>query len=522
MREVSREGRGRLRRAGRAGAVAAALGLAAWAQAFGAAGPKDEALYGEARPEPHVRHVAAGPIRMKFQDGELRYLRVGQREIVRRIYFAVRDERWDTVMPRFTRLQVDAKADAFRIDLGAECRNDLVDYRWTGRIAGAADGTVTFRVEGEAGADFRSPRVGLCVLLGADALAGLDFETEDAAGKTARGRFPERVSPDLLAGEFRALRYATPEGAGVAFRLAATHFGMEDQRNYGDSSYKAYASMPYGRQVAKGEKAAQTLTLRVTGATAAAAPPAGPCRIRIGPAVAGAKVPALLAPAPDGKPRTAPFVEINQHRADHAGAETVSFAYNPASHLPDDDTFMENRPAAADQVRTVRAFAPKARVRVGPITLDSPYPRAGRDPRNRGLFAAAWAAGLVRHLALAGADEAVFCVGPGPVDEVLREMGVLKGRAVLQADAAAGDADAPPVEALAVRADGGGAVVWLSNSTDRAQAVVVEGLGGAAKAALWRLGADGPAASSVPVEGGRLALELGAFEVCRITAAGPD
>jgi hypothetical protein len=192
MREVSREGRGRLRRAGRAGAVAAALGLAAWAQAFGAAGPKDEALYGEARPEPHVRHVAAGPIRMKFQDGELRYLRVGQREIVRRIYFAVRDERWDTVMPRFTRLQVDAKADA------------------------------------------------------------------------------------------------------------------------------------------------------------------------------------------------------------------------------------------------------------------------------------------------------------------------------------------PPVEALAVRADGGGAVVWLSNSTDRAQAVVLEGLGRAAKAALWRLGADGPAASSVPVEGGRLALELGAFEVCRITAAGPD
>src|SRR4051794_3324508 len=35
------------------------------------------------------RHLRAGPITLKFQDGQLRYLRVGEKEMIRRIYFGV-------------------------------------------------------------------------------------------------------------------------------------------------------------------------------------------------------------------------------------------------------------------------------------------------------------------------------------------------------------------------------------------------------------------------------------------------
>src|SRR5258708_2214068 len=42
--------------------------------------------------------LRAGPVRLKFADGELRYLRVGDKEIIRRIYFAVRAGNWDTAM----------------------------------------------------------------------------------------------------------------------------------------------------------------------------------------------------------------------------------------------------------------------------------------------------------------------------------------------------------------------------------------------------------------------------------------
>src|SRR5258708_1292060 len=53
------------------------------------------------------RPLHAGPISLKFEDGELRYLYVGQKEIVRRVYFAVRDGSWNTAMPRFTNVAVD-------------------------------------------------------------------------------------------------------------------------------------------------------------------------------------------------------------------------------------------------------------------------------------------------------------------------------------------------------------------------------------------------------------------------------
>jgi len=43
------------------------------------------------------RLLHAGPITVKLEDGELRYLYVGQKEIVRRVYFAVRDGQWKLI-----------------------------------------------------------------------------------------------------------------------------------------------------------------------------------------------------------------------------------------------------------------------------------------------------------------------------------------------------------------------------------------------------------------------------------------
>src|SRR5271155_1963387 len=55
--------------------------------------------------------LTAGPIRLKYQDGELRYLRVGDRELVRRIYFGVRDATFQTYMPVINHVEVNAQAD---------------------------------------------------------------------------------------------------------------------------------------------------------------------------------------------------------------------------------------------------------------------------------------------------------------------------------------------------------------------------------------------------------------------------
>jgi len=114
----------------------------------------DQLMYGGPHAGTGATNLTAGPIRLKFQDGELRYLYVGDREIVRRVYFAVRDKLFDTVMPEFSRMEVRSEGGGFAIRLEAVCRGATADYRWTGEIAGTAEGRITFRWTGRPTARF--------------------------------------------------------------------------------------------------------------------------------------------------------------------------------------------------------------------------------------------------------------------------------------------------------------------------------------------------------------------------------
>ncbi|NQT20605.1 MAG: PQQ-binding-like beta-propeller repeat protein [Planctomycetes bacterium] len=463
---------------------------------------KDELLYGEQRKDPVVEHLTAGPISMKFQDGELRYLRAGGREIVRRIYFAVRDNRWDTVMPELKRIDVKKhEAGGFTINMQAVCKNDIADYRWSGKIEGAPDGKITFSASGQAASDFRSPRVGICVLYGAESLAGQKFEVINEKDEAAEGVFAEMVSQQHLAGNFRALRYTTADGMQFICTLDA-RVDMEDQRNFGDSSYKAFSAMPYGYpNVTKGRNLSQTLTLEVTNAKPTA--DAAPVTITVGEAIKGAAIPIIL-PVEQSAKGTG-FMNYCRQPEKHADAKLITMPYNPAAHMPDDDTFMENIPAIVDQVKTIRAFAPNAKFRIDPIKIDSPYPRPGRDPRNEGRFASAWCARMIKYLAVAGVGEAVFNLGPG-ADNIRKIAGEVAGRNVLATDVGPHEA----VDALAID-DGGRVVVWLINKTDQTQPVVVKKFSDGEKVDILRL--DGSDPKQQPLDNGDLKINLAPFEV---------
>lgn len=477
---------------------------------------QDVTLYGAPRPAAVVRQLTAGPVRLKFQDGELRYLYVADREIVRRVYFAVRDSRWDTVMPEMEKVEIEEPAGGgFRVQMAARCRNDIADYSWTGEIAGTPEGKITFRVSGAANAEFRSPRIGLNVLFGSDALAGTAYETTDATGEVTPGVFPVPISRALLTGKWKALTYRTEEGLEVACRVTGADFGMEDQRNFGDSSYKAYSGLTYPYpQVPQGERQEETLELTV-GGTLRTTPAAGPMRVLVGEAEPGVVVPRLLPQPAEGEP--VGFLQINGKPEDYREARALRMSFNVAAHMPDEDTFMENLTALTAQVETVRALAPQAVLTVGPINFDSPYPRPAPDARREGRFATAWAAAAYLELMRAGIGEASFNAG-GASEAVLQALGAQAGGSVLTTQRFG-------VEPLPVRAQGvlvqGERRLWLVNMTADAQPVLVGGLGEAESAALRRFVGTEPAGSAVTGEAEVvrevLRLELAPYEVCEVT-----
>ena len=222
---------------------------------------------GDTLPDTHPSQSAgtmlhAGPITLKFQDGELRYLRVGDREIVRRIYFGVREAKFAaTDMPSFSESRVDAAEDHFAIHLAAVSQGKTVSYHWTADITGWPDGKIEYHVTGSSPADGTSARIGLCVLYGTDSLSGQKFETLGEEGNVSPGQFPELVSPSLVASHFYTLRY-TLDGLQFSCGIAESPFDMEDQRNWGDSSFKAYNPMPYAYpKIEKDKVLTQTLLL---------------------------------------------------------------------------------------------------------------------------------------------------------------------------------------------------------------------------------------------------------------------
>ncbi len=146
--------------------------------------------YGSSTELPERRVLHAGPLTAELENADLRYVKVGDVEIVRRLYFAVRDRNWGTVEPVYTRFEVDDRGDSFRIDIEAEHLDAAsgVDFAWSGMIEGTTEGTIRYEMEGSPRSAFLRNRIGFCVLHPSDLAgrAGLDRY----AGRTGRKLLP--------------------------------------------------------------------------------------------------------------------------------------------------------------------------------------------------------------------------------------------------------------------------------------------------------------------------------------------
>src|SRR5579859_7400836 len=122
--------------------------------------------YGSARPLPQQMSLHAGPLSLIFEEGDLRYIKLGNREIIRRIYAAIRDQNWGTVSPVLSNLEIKHDDDSFQISYDVENKQSSlgIDFAWKGTISGDSQGTITFRMDGEAHSTFMRNRIGFCVL----------------------------------------------------------------------------------------------------------------------------------------------------------------------------------------------------------------------------------------------------------------------------------------------------------------------------------------------------------------------
>ncbi len=228
--------------------------------------PKSLLYYGSEDPPRRRILLGAGPLAMIFEQeaASLDYITLGQKEVIRSIYAAVRDRNWGTIIPRVSNLSIDTASDGFRLTFEAECREREIDFGWRGTLTGDARGTVIFSMDGVARSTFLRNRVGFCVLHSARECAGRACLVEQVDGEVVRGVFPRHISPAQPFSNIRAISHEVSPDAWAEVRLVGDTFEMEDQRNWTDASYKTYCtplSLPFPVEVREGMRISQSVTL---------------------------------------------------------------------------------------------------------------------------------------------------------------------------------------------------------------------------------------------------------------------
>lgn len=124
------------------------------------------------------------------------------------------------------------------------------------------------------------------------------------------------------------------------------------------------------------------------------------------------------------------FTEFNRKRPDPAQADFLTFATTPVVHAADDASVMETLQSLPHILSSARRLAGGRPLAVGPVgigarinpygaapTENPPDQREGmaaRDPRQRGLFAAAWHVGYLARLAPWSVERFAFGAPVGP------------------------------------------------------------------------------------------------------------
>lgn len=239
--------------------------------------PQKVLYYGKDEPLPARIPLRAGPLSLLYEAGDLRYIKLGDREIVRRVYVAIRDHNWGTILPKFSNVQMEVGEATFRISYDVENRQGDIDFRWHGEISGEADGTIRSRMDGQAHSTFRRNRIGFCVLHPM-ACAGTPARIEHIDGTVEESVFPLHIAPQLVIDgvikpvapfeEMAALTHEVTPGIWATVRFEGEIFETEDQRNWTDASFKTYGTplrLPFPVEITQGTKVTQSITLTLRG-----------------------------------------------------------------------------------------------------------------------------------------------------------------------------------------------------------------------------------------------------------------
>ncbi|CCH56617.1 hypothetical protein BN8_05995 [Fibrisoma limi BUZ 3] len=209
--------------------------------------------------------LTAGPIQVTYQNGFLRTLTAKGQEVLRMVYFALRDRDWQTAQIVLSDQTIVNENDSFSVQY--EWRVDDLGIQMAGnvQIKGSADGSITFDFYGKALNTFWRNRVGICVLHPIEGVAGQPCVIGSPDGQQIEATFPNHISPHQPFFNIRTMTWETTAGHRLQLDFEGDVFETEDQRNWTDASFKTYSTpleRPFPAEVLAGTEIRQRVTFQ--------------------------------------------------------------------------------------------------------------------------------------------------------------------------------------------------------------------------------------------------------------------
>ena len=207
--------------------------------------------------------LRAGALSVCLEDNGLKNICYDGHEIVRAVYFAMRDESWQTYSVQAHSHYVNPSDGAFQVDIDGTAGPKGHELAVSISIGAASDGLLTFQVTTSVLETVRTNRTGI-VVLHPLAVSGKRVTVTTSEGGRIEGAFPVLIDPYQPFKSFNGLLHEVAGAVSVDITLTGDVFEMEDQRNWSDASYKTYSrpiGLPWPYTLEKGDVFSQTFHL---------------------------------------------------------------------------------------------------------------------------------------------------------------------------------------------------------------------------------------------------------------------
>ncbi len=192
----------------------------------------------------------------------LRNIKLNNLEILKMVSFLVRDKNWNNYNPKVLNSEeYKTKNDInfiFDLQYSDKLQKLIVKNKYI-----ISESKLTFLSEGLFESDFWTNRIGFNLLLPLKDVIGKDVVITKES-KKIKAKFPVAISPDQPFFKFNKIEYNFNKHYDVIIDFKGIDFEMEDQRNWGDASYKIYSGSlldPFPYKINKGKKFYQEINI---------------------------------------------------------------------------------------------------------------------------------------------------------------------------------------------------------------------------------------------------------------------